>query len=219
MAAPGQPLLLVFDIHALVHRAYHAVPPLTVRRTGEVVNAVFGFASTLLKTIADYRPTHLAAADDLPGPTFRHESFDSYKANRVAAPDDLRAQFARVRELLQAFCIPIYDQPGYEADDVIGALVKQAAARQIPSIVVTGDNDALQLVGPYVRVLTPRRTFGDTILYDETAVRERFGLEPAQIVDLKGLKGDASDNIPGVPGIGEKTAVKLLQEFGTIDGL
>ena len=219
MAAPAQPLLLVFDVHALVHRAYHAVDLLTVRRTGEVVNAVFGFTSTLLKTLNDFRPTYLAAANDLPGPTFRHESFDSYKANRVAAPDDLRSQFRRVRELLEAFCIPIYEEPGFEADDVIGALVGQAAAQQIPSIVVTGDNDALQLVGPYVRVLTPRRTMGDTILYDEAAVRERFGLEPAQLVDFKGLKGDPSDNIPGVPGIGEKTAIRLLQEFGSIDEL
>src|SRR5919199_1357386 len=107
------PLLLVFDVHALVHRAYHAVPPLTVRKTGEVVNATFGFASMLLKSIADFQPTHLAAANDLPGPTFRHESFEDYKAHRPAAPDDLRSQFGRVRELLEAFCIPLYEQPGY----------------------------------------------------------------------------------------------------------
>ncbi|HEX2172224.1 MAG TPA: DNA polymerase I, partial [Dehalococcoidia bacterium] len=158
MSDNQQPLLLVLDVHALVHRAYHAVPPLTVRRTGEVVNAVFGVASMLLKALADYQPSNLAAANDLPGPTFRHASFEDYKAHRPAAADDLRPQFVRVRQLLEAFCIPIYEQPGYEADDVIGTLATQATARALSTVIVTGDNDALQLVNPFVRVLTPRRT-------------------------------------------------------------
>jgi DNA polymerase-1 len=216
-----KPLLILFDGHALVHRAYHALPPLSVSRTGEPTGAVYGFVSMLLKVLADFKPTHWAIALDSPAPTFRHETFEEYKAQRPPVPDELKIQINRVKELIKAFNIPSYEVPGYEADDILGTICKKAGERGIDTIIVTGDTDTLQLVSPHVRVLTPKpgKRFSDTQLYDEAAVRERYELEPEQLADLKGLKGDPSDNIPGVPGIGEKTATKLIKEFGSIEGV
>ncbi len=212
-----KPLLVLFDGNALVHRAFHALPPLTVSKTGEMVSAVYGFALMLLKAISELKPTHCAIAFDKKAPTFRHQLFDQYKAQRPPTPDELVNQLGRVRQLVEAFHIPIFELDGYEADDVLGALSHQAGDQDIDTIVVTGDADAMQLVSPRVRVLTPRRAFGDTVLYDEAAVSQKYGIKPRQIADFKGLVGDSSDNIPGVPGIGEKTAVKLLRKFGSID--
>lgn len=212
-----KPLLLLIDGHALVHRAFHALPPLTVSKTGEIVNAAYGFASMLLKVLAELKPTHYAIAFDLPTPTFRHEQFEGYKAQRPEAPQELKDQFRRVRQIVDAFHIPTFEVEGYEADDVLGTLSRQASEKGIDTIIVTGDADAMQLVSPQVKVLAPRRTFGDTAIYDEAAVCQKYGVSPGQIADLKGLKGDASDNIPGVPGIGEKTAAKLIQQFGSIE--
>ncbi|MFC2045490.1 DNA polymerase I [Chloroflexota bacterium] len=212
-----QSRLVLFDGNALVHRAFHALPPLTVRQTGEMVGAVYGFALIMLKAIDDLKPTHCAIAFDRAAPTFRHELFDQYKAHRPKTPDELIAQLGRVRELVEAFCIPIHEIDGYEADDVLGTLSRQASEQGIETVIVTGDADAMQLVSPQVKVFTPRRSFSDTILYDEAAVYDKYGIEPHYIADFKGLVGDTSDNIPGVSGIGEKTAVKLIQQFGTME--
>jgi len=212
-------LLLLFDGHALIHRGFHALPPLAVTKTGEPTGAVYGFASMLLKVVAGFKPTHWAIAFDSSAPTFRHKQFEDYKAHRPPAPDELKRQFGRVRELVEAFDLPAFEVEGYEADDILGALCRQASDQGIDTIIVTGDTDTLQLVSPHVSVLTPRpgRTFSDTIVYDEAAVQQRYGLLPRQLADFKGLKGDPSDNIPGVTGIGEKTATKLIQQFGSIE--
>jgi len=214
-----KPLLVLFDGNALVHRAFHALPPLTVSKTGEMVSAVYGFALILLKAINELKPTHCAIAFDKKAPTFRHQMFDQYKAQRPPTPDELVNQLGRVRQLVEAFSIPIFELDDYEADDVLGALSRQASQQGIDSIIVTGDADAMQLVSPRVKLLypKPRRAFSDTMLYDEAAVNQKYGIQPRYIADLKGLKGDPSDNIPGVPGIGEKTAVRLIQQFGTIE--
>ena len=210
--------IALFDGNALVHRAYHAVAPLTTSR-GELTNAVFGFTAMLIKTFGDLHPEYGAVAFDRSAPTFRHKEYSDYKANRVRMADDLRPQFNRVREIVRAFGIPIFEIDGYEADDVLGTLACQAVEQGVDVVVVTGDTDALQLVGPRVRVFIPSRGMSEAVLYDEDAVRARYGLEPRQIIDYKALKGDPSDNIKGVPGVGEKTAQKLLQQHGSVEGL
>lgn len=219
MSKEEEPLVLLFDGNALVHRAFHALPPLTVSKTGEIVNAVYGFANTLLKVISEFKPSYWAIAFDRPAPTFRHEKFEEYKAQRPAAPEELKSQIQRVHQLVAAFGIPIFEIDGFEADDVLGALSKQANEQGIETIIVSGDNDMLQLMVPGVRMLAPRRSFSDTILYDEEAVDQKYGIRPGQITDLKALTGDPSDNIPGIPGIGEKTAGKLIRQFGSLEGI
>ena len=214
-----KPLLLLFDGNALVHRAFHALPPLTVSKTGEMVNAVYGFANTLLKVLAEFKPTYWAVAFDRPTPTFRHEMFEEYKAQRPKAPEELKSQIKWVHQLIDAFHIPIFEIDGFEADDVLGTLGKQASEQSIETIIVTGDNDVLQLVLPRIKALMPRRTLSDTVLYDEEAVQRKYGIKPGQITDFKALVGDVSDNIPGIPGIGEKTAAKLIQEYGNLEGI
>jgi len=210
---------VLFDGNALIHRAFHALPPLTVSKTGEMVGAVYGFALMLLKVINELKPTHYAIAFDMKGPTFRHELFDQYKAQRPPTPHELVGQLGRVRQLVEAFHIPIFELEGYEADDLLGTLSQQASQQDIDTIIVTGDADTMQLVSPRVKVLypRPRGSFSDTMLYDEAAVSQKYGVKPEHIADLKGLVGDPSDNIPGVRGIGEKTAVKLIQQFGSIE--
>jgi len=214
-----KPLLVLFDGNALIHRAFHALPPLTVRKTGETVGAVYGFALMLLKVINELKPSHYAIAFDMKAPTFRHQLFDQYKAQRPPMPDELVGQLGRVRQLVEAFKIPIFELEGYEADDLLGALSQQASQQDIDTIIVTGDADTMQLVSPRVKVLypKPRGSFSDTMLYDQAAVSEKYGVRPEQIADLKGLVGDPSDNIPGVAGIGAKTAVKLIQQSGSIE--
>ncbi|MGA8848444.1 MAG: DNA polymerase I [Dehalococcoidia bacterium] len=219
MAKEEKPLLLLFDGNALVHRAFHALPPLTQPKTGELVNAVYGFASTLLKVFADFKPTHWAVAFDRPTPTFRHEMFEEYKAQRPATPEELKGQIKKVHQLVEAFHIPVFEIDGFEADDVLGTLSKQADEQGVETIIVTGDNDMLQAVLPRVKTLAPRRAFTDTVLYDEQAVEQKYGIKPAQLADLKALAGDVSDNIPGLPGVGEKTATKLLQQYGSLQGI
>ncbi|MCL2281431.1 MAG: DNA polymerase I, partial [Dehalococcoidia bacterium] len=210
------PRLLLVDGNNLVHRAFHALPPLSVRRTGELVNAVFGFTSMLLKAISDQAPTHYAVAFDKKGPTFRHNMFEDYKANRHATPDELIGQLLRVRQMVLDFKIPVFEMDGFEADDMLGTLAYQAAEQGLETVVLTGDADAMQLVGRCVRVLYPR-TMGDAVLLDEAGVEGKYGVPPERIADLKALKGDSSDNIPGVKGIGEKTAIKLIQQFGSLE--
>jgi DNA polymerase-1 len=216
-----KPLLVLFDGNALLHRAFHALPPLTLRKSGEMVGAVYGFAQMLLKVINELKPSHYAIAFDMKGPTFRHKLFDQYKAHRPETPQELVGQLGRVRELVEAFNIPIFEMESYEADDLLGTLSHQASDKDVETIIVTGDADAMQLVSPKVKVLypKPRRAFSDTTLFDEAAVSEKYGVKPEQIADLKGLVGDPSDNIPGVTGIGAKTAVKLIGQFGSIEGI
>jgi len=214
-------LLLLIDGSALVHRAFHALPPLTVTRTGEPVGAVYGFAMMLIKAINDLKPSHYAIAFDKKAPTFRHQLFEDYKKNRPATPEDLVSQLKRAREVARAFNIPVFELEGYEADDILGALSAQAVSQGIETVILTGDADMMQLVSPLVKVFYPRAggTFSDAVLYDEEGVRQRYGVDPPLIADLKALKGDPSDNIPGVPGVGDKTALKLVQQFGSIENL
>ncbi len=210
--------LVLLDSHALIHRAYHAIPPNLTSPSGEPTNATYGFTSTLLKVLSDLKPDCIAATFDV-GTSFRREQFAEYKATRPKLPDDLAVQLARARDVVEAFNIPQFGIERYEADDLLGTLAKQAADRNADTIIVTGDTDTFQLVGPRVSVLTFSRQFGDTILYDEAKIRERYRLEPHQLIDFKALKGDPSDNIPGVPGVGEKTATKLIQTYGSIENL
>jgi DNA polymerase-1 len=184
-----------------------------------MVGATYGFTLMLLRVVNELKPTYYAIAFDKAVPTFRHQMFDQYKAQRPKTPDELVGQLGRVRQLVEAFHVPIFEVDGYEADDVLGALSRQASQQGIETIIVTGDADAMQLVSPKVKVLypKPRGSFSDTTLYDEAAVSQKYGIKPEQVADFKGLKGDTSDNIPGVPGIGEKTAVKLIQQFGGME--
>jgi DNA polymerase-1 len=216
-----KPLLVLLDGHGIIHRAYHAVKePLTVRRTGEVVTAVYGFANTLLSVLQELKPTHLAVALDKGKPTLRIEKDASYKAHRPEMPDDLRVQIDRCRELIAAFSIPIFELEGYEADDVLGALARQAAEQGIETYIVSLDSDIAQLVQPNVHLYMYRPYQRDSVIYETPEdVEERYGVRPKQMPDLKGLKGDTSDNIPGVPGVGDKTAVKLIQQFGSVEGV
>jgi DNA polymerase-1 len=186
---------------------------------GELTNAVFAFARMLFRALNTLKPTYAVVAFDRRAPTFRHVEFEAYKAHRAPGPEGLYEQFGRVHQLVDALSFQTCEVDGYEADDVLGTLSREAAAAGLNVVVVTGDTDALQLVNDRVRVLMPRKGMTDTVLYDSNGVVERYGLQPAQLIDFKALKGDASDNIPGVPGIGEKTATELLQKFGSIDRL
>jgi len=208
---------MLIDGNALVHRAYHALPPLS-GPSGEPTNATFGFTSMLLKALKEHRPTHVVVAFDV-GRTFRHERYAQYKANRARMDDELAVQFESVRRVIDAFGITHCGVPGYEADDVLGTLARLAHERGMDTLIVTGDSDTLQLVRPDVRVLTPGRTFAETKVYDVQAVEEKYGLHPEQLADYKALVGDSSDNVPGVPGVGAKTATQLLQEFGSVEGI
>jgi DNA polymerase-1 len=216
MAEPDK--LVLIDGHALVYRAYFALPPTMRTSQGELTNAVFGFASMLLKVLQDEHPEYIAVTFDV-GRTFRHDDYAEYKANRAEMPDDLRMQFERIDQLLAAFDIPAYSAEGYEADDVLAALADQAEKKGIQTLIVTGDTDTFQLVGPHVRVVAPGRSFSDTVIYDQERIRERYGLEPSQLIDYKALVGDTSDNVPGVRGVGDKTATKLLQEYGSVEAI
>jgi len=209
--------LVLIDGHSLVYRAFFALPSLTDRE-GNVVNAAYGFTSMLLLALQEH-PDYVLASFDLGGRTFRHEELAQYKATRRPTPPELSPQFPLTRDIVRAFGIPIYEIQGVEADDVIGTLARQAREQGLHSTIVTGDLDALQLVNDDVFVLTSKRGVSETILYTPERVRERYGLEPIQTVDLKGLVGDVSDNIPGIRGIGEKTAIKLIQEFGSVESL
>jgi len=208
--------LVLIDGHALAYRAFHALPPDLATSKGELTNAVYGFTSMLLNVLRDEKPDYIAVAFDV-GKSFRHDEYEPYKAHRVKAPPEMTTQMDRIREIVRAFNIPIFEVEGYEADDVLGTLARQASQKGVETLIVTGDTDAFQLIGPEVKVLISRRRFSDTVIYDEESIRQRYGLEPRQLVDFKGLKGDASDNIPGVPGIGEVTAKALLQQFGTVE--
>lgn len=210
--------LVLLDSHAIIHRAYHALPDFTSGETGEPTGALYGLSAMLLKIIKDLNPDYIAAAYDLPEPTHRHNAFDEYKAGRDKIDDALIQQIERSRDVFTAFNIPIYERAGFEADDILGTIVtKLKKKKDIAVVIASGDMDTLQLVdGKRVRVYTLRKGIKDTIIYDEDGVEERFGFGPRLLPDYKGLRGDPSDNIPGVPGIGEKTATTLITAFGSI---
>lgn len=222
-------MLVLFDGNAIIHRAYHALAGtkyrparvLTVSKTGEVVGAVYGFAQMLLKVLNDLKPTHIAVAFDKKGPTFRHDMFEDYKAHRPPMPEDLAGQFGRVMELVRSFNIPIFEIDKFEADDVLGTLSRQAEAQDVDTVIVTGDADTMQLVTPRVKILYPKGggTLADAILFDAEEVKKKFGVGPEHVADYKAMVGDPSDNIPGIPGIGEKTAVKLISQFGGVENV
>src|SRR3989344_307717 len=212
--------LVLFDAYAIIHRAYHALPEFATSK-GEPTGALYGLSAMLLKIIAELKPCYLVACFDLPGPTHRHEVYEEYKAGRAKIDDNLVLQLERAKDVFSAFGIPIYSHPGFEADDIIGTIVNDLKEyKNVEVIIASGDMDALQLVDDkQVQVYTLKKGINDTILYDEKKVTERFGFPPKLLVDYKGLRGDPSDNIVGVKGIGEKTATALIQEFGTIENI
>jgi len=208
--------LVIIDGNAIVHRAYHAIPPLNNKK-GEMVNAVYGFASMMLKVWKELDPKYLVVSFDMAGKTFRHEKFVEYKATRKKADPELYDQIPMCHDLVEAFNIPIFEVSGYEADDVIGTISKKIDdIKDVDSYIVTGDKDTLQLVDKNTFVYTLGRSMGDIIIYDEKKVQEKFGFSPIQMIDFKAFAGDPSDNIPGIKGIGAKTATKLIQEYGGI---
>ena len=212
--------LLLLDGMSLAFRAYFALPDTLATSTGVVTNAVHGFSSMLVYLIREHHPTALAVAFDAPGATFRDEILEDYKAGRAETPWLLPPQFDMIREVMTALAIPVVEAPGFEADDVIATLATEAAARQTEVVIVTGDRDSFQLVqDPYVRVLYNKRGVSDYALYDEQGIFDRTGVPPTQYVLLASLRGDPSDNLPGIPGVGEKTAAKLLTKYGDLDGI
>ncbi len=210
--------LVLLDTNGLIYRAFFALPYLTTS-DGRPTNAVYGLTSMVLKVLEEEKPDYMAAAFDRPAPTFRHRQFKEYKAHREAMPDDLRPQFALSKQVLDALRIAIFEADGFEAEDIIATITRQALERGMEVLIVSGDLDTLQLVRPGVRVMVTSRGISETVIYDEARVRERFGFAPTQLPDYKSLRGDSSDNIPGVPGIGEKTASALVQQFGSIETL
>jgi DNA polymerase-1 len=210
--------LVLIDGHSLAYRAFHALPEDMKTAQGELTNAVYGFTSMLLNVLRDEQPTHIAVTFDK-GRPFRHDMYADYKAHRAEMPDELRSQMERVRQVVETLGIPAFELEGYEADDLLGTLARQAGEQGVDTLIVTGDMDLLQLVDERTRVLTSRWRFSDTVVYDLEGVKQRYGLPPTQLVDLKAIMGDKSDNIPGVRGVGEKTGVKLLQQYGELEGI
>ena len=208
--------LVLIDGHALAYRGYYALPQSLTTSQGELTNAVFGFTSMLLNVLRDEKPDYIAVAFDV-GKTFRHQEYKEYKAHRIEMPDELRTQMARIQEIVRALGIPIIEAEGYEADDVLGTLAQKAEKEGLETLIVTGDTDTFQLIDEHTRVLTSRRSFSDTVVYDQEGIENRYGLQPQQLIDYKALVGDKSDNIPGVRGIGKKTATKLLQRYGSVE--
>jgi len=218
--AEGKKRLVLLDAHAIIHRAYHALPDFSSTK-GEPTGALYGIVTMLIKIFSDLSPDYVAACYDVPSPTHRHDVYDGYKATRKKIDDELIAQLIRSKDIFHAFNIPIYEAKGFEADDVLGTVVDQLKDDpNVEIVIASGDMDTLQLVsGKKVRAYTLRKGINDTMLYDEDAVRERFGFGPELLPDYKGLRGDPSDNIIGVPGIGEKTGTELIQKFGSIEDI
>ncbi len=216
----GEKLVLV-DGHSLAYRAFFALPLDAFSTTrGELTNAVYGFALMLLRILQEEKPDYIAVTFDAGKETFRHQEFKEYKAQRARMPEEMRSQMARVVELVEAFDIPIFEVEGYEADDLIGTLAQQAKKEGVETVILSGDYDTFQLVAPGVKVLTAgghRQPFSEAKVYDEEAIREKYGLSPRFLADYKALVGDKSDNIPGVKGIGEKTAQALIQKYGSLE--
>lgn len=212
------PRLLIVDGNAILHRAWHAIPPLSAP-DGTVVNAVYGFLSILLKALKDEEPSHAVVAFDRKGPTFRHKAYKEYKATREKKPDELYAQIPLVKEVLAAMGIPAIEADGFEADDLIATVVEITKRSGADALILTGDRDTLQLVDRRTTVLAPKQGLANPIRYDEAMVRKEYDLRPDQMVDYKALRGDPSDNIPGVKGVGDVTATGLLARYETLDGI
>lgn len=213
------PTLALIDGNSIAYRAFYALPEDLATKSGQVTNAVFGFTRMLIRLIKDHHPEGVAVAWDVSRETFRTESYPEYKANRHKAPDHFRSQLPLIDEVLEALHITQLREEGYEADDIIASLTEQATKDGWDVLIVTGDRDAFQLIGDKVNVLYTRRGISDTVLADEDWVTDKYGIAPSQYVEYAALRGDTSDNLPGVPGVGEKTAAKLIGEFGTIDGV
>jgi len=214
---------LIIDSHSLLHRAYHAIPPLRTKQ-GDLVNAVYGFLSIFFKAVEILRPNFVAATFDLPGPTFRHQEFQDYQAKRPVHPKEFYQQIPETKESLGWFNVPIFEKPGFEADDIIGtisALVEKEQKKEaIETIILSNDLDMLQLVNDRTKVWVMKKGVNKAFFYGIKEVEERFqGIRPSQLIDFRGLKGDPSDNIPGVPGVGGKTAIRLIKEFGSLANL
>jgi len=209
---------VIIDGNAIIHRAYHGLPPMHTK-DGVMVNAVYGFTSMLLRVWKDLKPTHLCVSFDVAGGTFRNVKYDKYKATRVKADQELYDQIPLVHELVEAFSIPIFEKKGFEADDVIGTVVKKVKKDVDEVYIVTGDMDTLQLVDEKIKVYTLRKGMNDIVIYDIDEVKKRFGFGPELVIDYKALRGDTSDNIPGVPGIGEKTATDLIMKYGNLEDI
>ncbi len=214
----GSRKLILIDANGLVYRAFFALPYFTTS-SGRPTNAVYGFTNMILKILDEELPQYVSAAFDKPAPTFRHRAYEQYKAHRERMPDDLRPQIGTAKEILEALAIPIFEVEGFEAEDILGTIARKASAEGFDVLIVTGDLDTLQLVDERIKVMVTSRGITETTLYDPAKVMARFGITPAQMTDFKGLKGDTTDNIPGVPGVGEKTAAQLIQQFGTVEDL
>lgn len=213
--------LILIDGNALVHRAYHALPKTFTDKNGRPTNAIYGFTSMLLKVIDELKPNYLAVAFDRKAPTFRHQEFVGYKEGRPEMDEALVEQLPAIKEITEAFNIPIHEVDGYEGEDLIASLNRQAGKthQELETIIVTGDRDTLQLVDKDTKVYMPKKGVSETEFYDEQKVEERLGIKPEQVVDFKALSGDASDRIPGVRGIGPKTAIELLKKYGTLENV
>ena len=217
---PARPKrIFLLDGHSLAYRAFFALPATLATSTGQITNAVYGFTSMLIKLLGDEHPDYLAVAFDVGAPTVRLEKYPEYKAGRAETPSDFRPQLGLIEEVLDTLHVPMIRVEDHEADDAIGTLAVRAAARGIEAVIVTADRDFFQLVGPGIHVMFNRRGISDIVLFDEAAVEERFGVPPSKYLEYVALKGDPSDNIPGVPGVGEKTAAKLVQEYGSVEEL
>src|SRR5262245_345542 len=212
--------VMLVDGNSLTYRAFFALPTDITLASGQVTNAVYGFTSMLLNLVRDHKPDSIAVAFDRPEPTFRHEAIDTYKANRSETPDLLREQMGLVRQVIETLEIPILERSGVEADDILATLATHARDAGHDVLVVTGDRDAYQLVeNPHIKVLYNRRGVSDYALYDEAGIEERTGVSPSLYPQYAALRGDPSDNLPGVPGVGEKTAAKLINQYGGLDGI
>jgi DNA polymerase-1 len=220
--------LVLLDSNAIVHRAYHALPKSLSNSKGELTNVTYGFALALIKVLEELHPTHIAAAFDLGAPTFRHLEYVEYKAKRVKADQELYDQIPRVKEMLEALGIPVYAKEGYEADDVIGTITDQIQKSNLKSqrdnskvniFIASGDKDVYQLLNGHVKVLMLKRGFSEAEIFDHKHLKEVYNLDPGDFIDLKALAGDPSDNIPGIPGVGPKTATDLIQRFDTLEKL
>jgi DNA polymerase I len=210
-------LLVLFDGNALLHRAYHAYPQTLRTASGELTNASYGFTSTLLSVIRQFKPSHVAVAFDEKAPTFRHKKFKGYKASRPKMDDELVSQIERTREIVRTFNIPTLIKSGFEADDILGTIGKQFADKFDEIVIVTGDKDILQLLSDKVKVYYPSRGRFPAKLYDVKRFEKEYEFTPIQMIDFKGLAGDSSDEIPGVKGVGKVTATRLIKEFGEME--
>jgi DNA polymerase-1 len=210
--------MILIDAFAVIHRAFHALPPFRAP-DGTHVNAVYGFFSTFLKAVREIKPDYVVVAFDLPGPTLRHKTFEAYKAQRPEVPPELSDQIPLIKELVEAMGLPAVTQEGYEAEDLIATVIAKTPKTNLKFVIATGDQDTLQLIGKRVSIYFLRRGLTDVVLFDEEKIRQVYGISPQQIIDVKALKGDPSDNIPGIPGIGEKTAVELVKKHGSLESI